>query len=125
MRIKNFLIVLIVFILTFSIFSMLNNFSYALDDIVSGMEGVSDASGTSGSNIVKVLNYVIYLVQVAGTGISIIMVTMLGIKYMISSPEDKAEIKKHATPILIGAILLFGAVNILGVVYKFTTESVF
>ena len=37
---------------------------------------------------------------------------VIGIKYMMGSAEEKAEYKKTMLPYLIGAIILFAAVNI-------------
>lgn len=44
--------------------------------------------------------------------ISVIMVAVLGIKYMMGSAEEKAEYKKSFMPLLIGAILVFGAATV-------------
>ena len=41
---------------------------------------------------------------------------VIGIKYMMGSAEEKAEYKKTMIPYLVGAIILFAAVNIAGVV---------
>ena len=66
------------------------------------------------------INNVIGLIQVAGTGISVIVVTMLGIKYLLASPSEKADVKKQITPILIGCVLLFGAVNLVAIIADFS-----
>lgn len=87
---------------------------YAADDlsaIKSGMQNVSNLDAGSGG-IKGAINTVIGLLQVAGTGIALVVITMLGIKYLIASPSEKADTKKQIMPILIGCILLFGAVNI-------------
>ena len=69
-----------------------------------------------GSRIRYVLNAVIKLIQIVGSGIAIIMVIMLGMKYMLASPGEKADYKKTAVPILIGCVLLFAASNIAGII---------
>ena len=82
-------------------------------------EGVSDTGDTG---IVTGINTIIGLIQVAGTGVLVIMITFLGIKYMMASIEEKAEIKKTALPIVIGAVLLFGALSIVKTVGQFGEE---
>lgn len=82
-----------------------------VNSIISSMSGVSTMD-TGGGGISGAINNVIGLLQIAGTGIALIMVTILGIKYLIASPSEKADVKKQIMPILIGCILLFGAVNI-------------
>lgn len=42
---------------------------------------------------------------------------LLGIKYMLGSTDEKASYKKSMLPYLIGSIMLFGAVNITGLLY--------
>ena len=48
--------------------------------------------------------------------ISVIMIAVLGIKYMMGSAEEKAEYKKSFMPLLIGAILVFGAATVAKVI---------
>ena len=59
------------------------------------------------------LGGVIGIIQIVGTGIAVIGVIYLGIRYMVSSIEEKAEIKKKAIPYVIGAVIFFGATGIL------------
>ena len=79
-----------------------------------------------------VLSMILFLIVVtlfqafsyaAGSGIAIIVVSILGIKYLMTSPSEKAEVKKQAIPVVIGCALLFGAVNIADIVYKFATGA--
>ena len=74
------------------------------------------------NNIGKIINTVIGLLQVAGTGISIIVVTVLGIKYLLASPSEKADTKKAILPIVIGCVLLFGAVNLMAAISDMATQ---
>ncbi|MCR5185696.1 MAG: pilin [Clostridia bacterium] len=69
------------------------------------------------------LNAIIGIIQFAGSGIAIIVVSILGIRYLFASPSEKADVKKMAFPIIIGCILLFGAVNIAGIIYDFATGA--
>ena len=59
-------------------------------------------------------NNILSIVRVAGTIIAVGVLMVLGIKYMMGSAEEKAEYKKTMIPYLIGAILLFAAVNLAG-----------
>lgn len=95
-----------------------NVYATDVNAIISSMEGTSDMA-TDGNGIKSALNNVIGLIQVAGTGISVVVVTMLGIKYLLASPSEKADVKKQIAPILIGCLLLFGAVNLVAIVADF------
>ena len=96
--------------------------TYASDvtNIISSMNGTSDLSQVSGNKISDTINNVIGLIQLAGTGISVVVVTMLGMKYIFASPSEKADVKKQIAPILIGCVLLFGAVNLVAIVADFS-----
>lgn len=69
----------------------------------------------SGSGFGEALRSIIAYLQIASTAIAIIVLTVLGIKYVTASVEAKAEVKKEITPIAIGMLLVFGAVNIVGI----------
>lgn len=71
----------------------------------------TDNSGVSGiiQNIVRMINIV-------GVGIAIVILLILGIKYMMGSAEEKADYKKSMIPYLVGAILIFAGTSIVNVV---------
>ena len=116
----SMLIVLLVLSMCFSI-------SYAsIDDIatlIDAMDGSSDISNvaSAGSNVMNTINNVIGLLQIAGTGISLIVITIMGIKYMLASPSEKADTKKMIMPVIIGCILVFGGVNLMVAVAELST----
>ena len=58
------------------------------------------------------------LVQAVGIVLAVVVLMILGIKYMMGSAEDKAEYKKSMIPYLIGAVLIFAGVNIADIIYN-------
>ena len=72
----------------------------------------------------KMIGMIINIAQVIGTGVAIIMLIVLAIKYIAASPEGKAEIKKNATIYIVGAVILFAASGILGIIRKFAVGSI-
>lgn len=116
------IISILTIILMLSLVIGLNN-AYATGGIGQIINGMSQASTINpadiNTGIGNTINNVIGLLQLAGTGIAVIIVTMLGIKYILASPSEKADTKKAIMPILIGCILLFGAVNLVAVVADF------
>ena len=116
-------------ILIISVILILFNFNatYATDitdgtSVISAMEGSSDMS-SSDNSIGDIINTVIGLLQVAGTGIAVVVVSFLGIKYLLASPSEKADTKKSILPIVIGCVLLFGAVNLMAAVSDFADKA--
>lgn len=73
-----------------------------------------DNRGTTG--IENLFNNIIGIVQVIGTGIAVIMLIVLAIKYLTAAPDGKAEIKKTSIIYVVAAVILFAAVNILKVI---------
>ena len=65
-----------------------------------------------GGNIMGVL-------QAVGVVIAVVILIVLGIKYMMGSASEKAEYKKTMIPYLVGAILIFAASTVANVVYEF------
>ena len=82
------------------------------------LTGSSNANTTTMQNIG---NQIITVVSVAGSIVSVVVLIVLGIKYMMGSAEEKAEYKKTMIPYLVGAILIFAATTIANVVYQFAT----
>jgi len=66
---------------------------------------------------------VLGIIQVAGSVVAVIILAVLGIKYMMGSAEEKAEYKKVMIPYLIGAVLIFAAPYIADAIYTFSTNN--
>lgn len=81
----------------------------------------SELTGTdpTGTEIKDLGNKVIGILQTLGIVLSVIILIVLGIKYMMGSAEEKAEYKKTMIPYLIGAAFIFLAPTIANVVYNF------
>jgi len=59
------------------------------------------------------------IIQTVGIVVAVIILMVLGIKYMMGSAEEKAEYKKTMMPYVIGAVLIFGASTIANMIYNF------
>ncbi len=78
--------------------------------------GVSSINNTVG-NVLGIVTFICYAAAV-------IMLMMLGIKYVTSSPEGKAEVKKSAVIYVIGAVLVFAAGTVLTVIQNMANTTV-
>lgn len=72
---------------------------------------------TTTSNILTIVAYLCYTAAV-------ILLIMLGIKYMTQAPDGKAEIKKMAVTYVIGAILVFAAGLVLQVLSSIFNDAI-
>lgn len=61
--------------------------------------------------------FVIY--KVAGVGIAIIILMVMGAKFMWGSVEQKAEVKKHLIVYVTGAVVFFASAFIVGILQDF------
>ena len=68
------------------------------------------------------VNNVISIIQIIGSLLSVIVLTIIGMRYMMSSVEEKAEYKKTMVGYIIGCVLVFSIVNLLGIVYDIATS---
>ena len=88
-------------------------------------EGVIDPSTLSGMSvsgtgqIATLGNQAITIMSVVGSVVAVIVLIVLGLKYMMGSTEEKAEYKKTLLPYVIDATFIFAASAIAGVVYNF------
>ena len=72
----------------------------------------TETIGKAGKNIISIL-------QAVGVVLSVVVLIVIGIKYMMGSAEEKAEYKKTLMPYIIGAALIFAASMFAQVAYDF------
>lgn len=97
----------------------LNVYSYATTAAPNPNTFTGDSS-TSVTGIQTIGNQVITIVSTIGSIASVIVLVVLGLKYMMGSAEEKAEYKKTLMPYVIGAALVFAASAISGIIFGFT-----
>lgn len=129
MKTYKFVKIICIFLLFMIIFSNINDVVSAKtsDDVSTTItnlySGESSDAGEGAGEARKIIGRIITIVQVFGVFVSIIMLIFLGIKYMIASAGDKAEIKKHLTTYVVGAVVLFGSAGILQIVKAFFIDA--
>ncbi len=112
-KLKALVIIMVLIILVFT------NVSYCVDvNSVIGSTKLPDQGDKVGSIMGKTLG----VIQVIGLAVAIIMLIVLGIKYMTSAPNEKAELKKHAVPYIVGAIFVFAASGIIEIIKVFALK---
>ena len=116
MKRKNIKKIINIAVITFIILIIMSQICFALDtkkysDIYEKPEGV-DSLMTKGGKILGV-------VQTAGVYISVIMLIIIGVIYVTSSPDKKSELKQRLILFTIGAIILFAASTLMSIVANF------
>ncbi len=108
--------ILIALIVTFSFTTMV---SAANETEVGGPGTYTGIKPNNTSDIDKLGNQVIGVLQVLGSITAVVVLMILGFKYMMGSAEDKADYKKSMIPYLVGAVCIFLAPFIAGAIYSF------
>lgn len=67
---------------------------------------------------------IIGILQAVGMSVAVIMLTIIGIKYIMVSPEGKADLKQQLFPYLIGCVLLFAGSGLIGIIANFAHDKI-
>lgn len=123
---KKLVKILSVIVLFVCAIFLVNNIVWAASGsgLVSQFDGTStgtvDTTETE-SLLTSVIGPVLSAVRIIATGIAVIMITFLGIKYMSAAPSEKANIKNQLITFTIGAIVVVGTTTLLGIIKDFAT----
>ena len=115
---KKTIKVLFVLIILASIFGTTNSVMAALNSSGVSPDSYKGDAGYSTTSIDTIGNQIIRIVSTIGSIAAVIVLVVLGIKYMMGSAEEKAEYKKTMIPYIVGAILIFASTTIVNVVYN-------
>lgn len=77
----------------------------------------TDPGGSAATKITSVAGSVLYILQAVGMVAGVAVLAYMGIKYITSSPDGKAEIKKQAFIYVGGAAMLMLAPTIAKLVF--------
>ena len=105
--------VLIVFIIAmFSITLIPQTPCYA--DVQETVKNFTPDVPTDGeaASFVKIANVVLGLIQILSGVMAIIVIAWTGFKFIVETAEMKAQLKDRMLPIIVGAILVFGATSV-------------
>ena len=113
MRVLSILLMATMLVATISTISMATSTGVNPADIAGSLTGT--ASSAQGQ-VTNIGNQIIGILTTVGVVVAVVVLLILGIKYMMGSASEKAEYKKTMIPYLVGAILIFGASAITKVV---------
>ena len=89
---------------------------FATISIDNVMQQSKDINSDAQNAMSKFGGTIIGYVTNAAMVISVVMIAILGVKYMMGSAEDKSEYKKSLIPLLVGAVCVFGAATIAKII---------
>lgn len=87
---------------------------------------VNNQAGASGEDsvvnpVTNIAGSVITIARVICAAVAVAMLAILGMKYMMAAPGEKADIKKHAVVYIVGAVVMFACTGILTIIQQFAT----
>lgn len=113
---KIIFIIAIVFIIMQFLIIMESNV-YAQDPVTQKLKGIYVANPADNTGEIKLMlgNY-LWIAMAIGMVTGVAMIAVIGIKFIVSAPEGKAEIKKQAVMYLVGAMLIMLGSTFVGVI---------
>lgn len=119
-KVKIFSIIMLI-IITLS--SFMATISYA--DLINPNDyNPSNSNEIVPEKFTNMVNIIATTIQTIGVILSIIVIGLLGIKYMTGSVEEKADYKKSMIPFLIGTVLIVAVGTIIRIVNDLTSQAI-
>ena len=81
-----------------------------------------DIDDSTSTEFKPMIESVLGYINVIGIVISVVVLVIIGIKYLLGSIEEKAEYKKTMTGYLIGALLVFLTTTVANILYQIGTS---
>lgn len=82
------------------------------------LKDVEPTPPTDTTAIMNLVNKILGFLQWAAIVGGVLIITILGIKYMMGSLEEKAEYKKSMIPLIVGIVVVMGATTIANILFK-------
>ena len=109
-------IIIVIALLGSGIYVNASTYQQGLQDPTENPDSWKPTIGAE-TELVEKAGIVLGIINVIGIVCSIIILIILGIKYMLGSVEEKAEYKKAILPYIIGFFLLVSATTIPNLIY--------
>lgn len=119
-KIKIFSIILIAVMLLCTITT---TFVYA-QDVLPNVNAFEPPNEAVPQNVTDMIGTIAAIIQVIGVVLSVIVLLLLGVKYMTGSVEERAEYKKSMIPFLIGTILITATGTIVKLINDLTSQAI-
>ena len=99
--------------------AMFSSVAYAAENgPESALDALKQPDYSDQNDIQNLGKRIVGVIQIAGVVIAVVVILVIGIKYVIGSAEEKAEYKKTMIPYIVGAILIFAGATIVNVLYS-------
>ena len=90
-----------------------------LDELESAMNDPKNQDGDETEDIRGMVAKVINLIRNIAVIGGVLLLTIIGFKYMLGSAEEKADYKKSLIPLVVGIIVVMAASQIMSMIFGF------
>ena len=124
MKKKNFkkVVVLLLVLIQLAIISSTVFGSTTKVDTISSLDGNIDTSSKAARTIIGVSKTLLELLQLIGIAVGLIMLVIIGIRFILKSDKEKPDFKNVAMNYIFGAICIVGATTILTFIQKIAIQ---
>lgn len=121
MKTRNKVVVILLMLIILIASFFVTNYCYA-DDLGLGSLNNYKGGAATPEKLSNRVGKILGIIRIIGTVTSVVMLIVIGLKFMLGSVEEKAEYKQSLKPYIIGALLLFTGTIIPQVIYEFSKE---
>lgn len=114
--------IILLLIIIINVLNIFNNKTYATADITDNLEYWRPSVLRDSDKLSQKVSGITGTIRVIGILVSVATLSVIGIKYMLGSVEEKAQYKQIFIPWIIGAIMVFAITTIPTLIYEVTTE---
>lgn len=87
-------------------------------DLINEVDGKGKGTANNIDGVKDVAGNVIKLIRNVAAIAAVVIISILGIKYMIGSTEERAEYKKSFIPLIVGIVVVLAAAQIASLIFS-------
>ena len=101
---------------------LLSHTIYATTNPLADPDHYKPSTVSQTTEVVKMGKVVIGTLRTVGVVVSVVVIMILGLKYMMGSAAERADYKKTMGPYLVGVILLFASTGVIDIIYQLVSS---
>ena len=113
--------IITILLLTVVMITAINSTVFALtsaNSIIDGIEKKANETPTDAAKISEIAGKILALIQYAAVAIGVVLIAVMGFKFMMGSAEEKAEYKKSFVPFIVGVVVIFAATALARLIFS-------
>lgn len=92
-------------------------------NLISNLDSSANGVSNEINGVAKVAGKVVKLIRNVAAIASVVIISILGIKYMMGSTEERADYKKSFIPLIVGIVVVLAAASIASLIFSVGTTG--